>query len=273
MTNTELNNATPRALAMPIAKNGDRRQIIDGTSNLTDTQSSIKFGFPFKMSRPLGEEGGLPVTRQDMNEMLNIMSQLHYFLMAGGSVPWSTSERDAINGYANGAIVWHGGIQWKSIVDGNMVEPGTDTSKWVKLIDSGFESLYPVGSIYIGTMDTCPLAEMFGQWEQIEGRYLLASGALAEGGGTEVFNAGSTVTAGLPNITGSLDFERVGANNRSGALSYTNQTGGFQNGTGAAIGGHDHIRFDASENGTTTYGKSNTVRPPAFVVNVWRRTA
>lgn len=272
MTNTELINATPRALAMPIANNGDRRQIIDGANNLTDMQSSIKFGFPFKMGRPLGEEGGLPVTRQDMNEMLNIMSQLHHFLMAGGSIPWSTSERNAINGYANGAIVWHGGVQWKSIADGNMAEPGTDVSKWVKLNDAGFESIYPVGSIYIGTMDTCPLANMFGTWTKIEGRYLLASGQLIQGGGAEIFSAGTNVSAGLPNITGRLDFQSVGvaANNNDAlrsagsAISYSISSG--------PLGARDKCDFNASwSNGI--YGNSTSVRPPAFAVNVWRRTS
>lgn len=272
MTNTELTLATPRALSMPIAKSGDRREIIDGADNGTDTQSSIKYGFPKKMGLPL-DTSGLPVTRQDMNEIINILSQLHYFMMAGGVIPWSTSERDAINGYANGAVVWHGNYQWKSLDDGNMTEPRTDSTKWIKMNDSGLEALYPVGSIYIGTMATCPLAQMFGEWKQIRGKYLLASGQLNGGAANENFSAvtdvDAGVIAGLPNIWGGFNIDGARVYDESGAFSASGDVN--MESYSGRLTSKGYMGFSAQKV-NLTYGRSSTVRPPAFVVNVWLRT-
>ena len=89
--------------------------------------------------------------------------------------------------------------------------------------------------------------------------------------------AGSTITAGLPNITGS--FLSVDKNYYMAAG--TEASGAF---TDADVGRASYIginfwagkrgngfTFDASRS-SSIYGKSSTVQPPAFVVNIWKRT-
>lgn len=128
--------------------------------------------------------------------------------------------------------------------------------------------LYPVGSVYIGTQTTCPLASLMPSttWT------LVSSGkALWTGNGS---NANTTIAAGLPNITGNFQ-----AMQRSG---YTATGGAFYNANGGAIhSGSSHtptdetygrFYFNASRS-SSVYGNSSTVQPPAYVVNVWRRTA
>lgn len=134
------------------------------------------------------------------------------------------------------------------------------------------KAMYPVGSIYIGTQSTCPLATLIpgSTWTKIQGRYLLASGTL--NGTSETYSATNTVSAGLPNITGygNLHIRAKTQGTFTGAL--------YQSGSGNAYSGDywesglGNIGFDASRS-NSIYGASATVRAPAYVINVWRRTA
>lgn len=136
--------------------------------------------------------------------------------------------------------------------------------------------IYPVGSIYLGTQSTCPMAALIpgSTWTQIQGRYLLASGTLA--GTTETYTAGNTVAAGAPNITG--NFGSSSAYRNTGSLD--DASGAFQslgNASGRDADGSGSNRsyglsFDASRS-SSVYGNSTTIRSPAYVVNVWRRVS
>ena len=133
-------------------------------------------------------------------------------------------------------------------------------------VTSKIEALYPVGSIYIGTTDTCPVASMFGTWEKVsEGRVLQ--------GASSSQTAGKTVEAGLPNITGSFSAQDMADDattpTTKGALYATRNN--LRDSANGRTGGCD-INFDASRS-NKIYGKSNTVQPPAYLVNIWRRTA
>lgn len=134
------------------------------------------------------------------------------------------------------------------------------------IINNTLKSLYPVGSVYIGTQSTCPMASLISgsTWT------LVSSGkALWTGNGS---NANTTIDAGLPNITGTV---------ASSWSNDTNTTGAFKNkgkdtseNWGGDSGWHNGrwSDFDASRS-SSIYGNSTTVQPPAYVVNVWRRTA
>lgn len=126
--------------------------------------------------------------------------------------------------------------------------------------------MYPVGSVYIGTQSTCPMSQLFGTWS------LVSSGkALWTGNGS---NGNSTINAGLPDITIGDASIMAWRNNEKeftqGALSKsTTQNVGIGGSSWAYTGIAD---FKASR-ANSVYGKSSTVQPPAYVVNVWRRTA
>jgi hypothetical protein len=141
---------------------------------------------------------------------------------------------------------------------------------------NNLKAIYPVGCIYIGTQSSCPMTTLIpgSEWK------LVSSGrALWTGNGS---NGNSTIEAGLPNITGTYDgvvyldshngtnvpMKGAGAlytaKNSSGTMHITSSQGA--NRTTKVIG------LDASKS-NATYGNSDTVQPPAYVVNVWRRTA
>lgn len=156
--------------------------------------------------------------------------------------------------------------------------PGTSSNSnhiaTTKFVKDVLAVIYPVGSIYIGTQSTCPLASFFGTWTKIEGRYLLASGTL--NGTSETYNATNTVAAGLPNLSGDVN----GVSNKyfystptaSGVFTVDNYGNNAFSGGGGVANNSAILHYKASNN-NSIYNQSSTVRPPAYVVNVWRRTA
>jgi hypothetical protein len=140
-------------------------------------------------------------------------------------------------------------------------------------ITESIQALYPIDSIYIGTTNECPIASLFGTWEKV------AEGLCLQGA-TDSQVAGETVEAGLPNITGftagfpysaSNMFARDGSGKAgpSGAFYSTGwaRTGSSDGREGASVA------FDASRSNSIYKDDCDTVQPPAYLVNVWRRIA
>lgn len=123
---------------------------------------------------------------------------------------------------------------------------------------------YPVGSIYQSTDPTSPAALFGGTWEQIASERVLM-------GASSSHAAGTTVKAGLPNITGSFvaDVKR-GEHKVSGAFTAGNVIAS----TGEYNSFSDVYKFslDASKS-NAIYGRSATVQPAAYYVHIWRRVA
>lgn len=139
---------------------------------------------------------------------------------------------------------------------------------------NNLKAIYPVGCVYIGTQSSCPMTTLIpgSTWK------LVSSGrALWTGTGS---NGNSTIEPGLPNITGKFI---IGATNNAnnytggifgteGAFSSDLQSSNNSLGGGSAYTSNRRATFDASRS-NSLFGKSSTVQPPAYVVNVWRRTA
>lgn len=128
---------------------------------------------------------------------------------------------------------------------------------------------YPVGSIFQTVSTTSPAALFGGTWQEIaQNRVLMGAGS--------GHAAGTTVEAGLPNITG-----HAGADNFAGFYNVNkpNAYGAFYGGgksyewtaSGNQNTGKD-LCFDASRS-NPIYGRSNTVQPAAYYVHIWRRVA
>lgn len=148
---------------------------------------------------------------------------------------------------------------------GKILTTDGSTTSWAS-VSTIFQSLYPVGSIYIGTQSTCPLASMFGTWELVA-----ANKALWTGDGT---NGNTTKSAGLPNISGSVASGAMcyGSNNPTTSGAFTAGTSNNLNFEGGNVHHARTLNFSANKS-NSIYGNSTTVQPPAYVVNVWRRTA
>jgi hypothetical protein len=133
-------------------------------------------------------------------------------------------------------------------------------------VDSLIEAIYPVGSIYIGTQSTCPLATLISgsTWVKVsEGRVLQGSDSS--------HSAGTTIEAGLPNIIGSVSSKYYITDDGTTNGVFESISGTGQYGTTQSNVGYG-FTFDASRS-SSIYGNSSTVQPPAYLVNIWERVS
>ena len=147
-----------------------------------------------------------------------------------------------------------------------MLKVNTINSQLSSNVLSNLQSIYPIGSLYIGTTDTCPIANLFGTWEKIKEGLCLQSVK-----GDQV--AGTTIEAGLPNITGTWT-NGAGIDNGfrgTGALKTVSNRNAYGGGHTTSVKTCG-LGLDASLS-NPIYGNSDTVQPPAYLVNIWKRTA
>ena len=156
--------------------------------------------------------------------------------------------RDGVHGIPTGTLVQ----QFRAVIDALKGEAADKLG------------YYPVGCVYQSTDPTSPAALFGGTWEQIASERVLM-------GASSSHAAGTTVKAGLPNITGSFVADvKKGEHKVSGAFTAGNviaTTGEYNNFS-------DVYKFslDASKS-NAIYGRSATVQPAAYYVHIWRRVA
>ena len=156
--------------------------------------------------------------------------------------------RDGVTGIPTGTLVQ----QFRAVIDALKGEAADKLG------------YYPVGSIYQSTDPTSPAALFGGTWEQIASERVLM-------GASSSHAAGTTVKAGLPNITGSFVADvKKGEHKVSGAFTAGNVIAS----TGEYNSFSDVYKFslDASKS-NAIYGRSATVQPAAYYVHIWRRVA
>lgn len=109
---------------------------------------------------------------------------------------------------------------------------------------------------------TSPASFIGGTWERIEDCTIW--------GASDTHPAGTTVEAGLPNITGRFGGTQVDdVGPATGAIYTVTSYDVLQEGIGYS---KMSLRFDASRS-NPIYGASDTVQPPAYCLYIWRRVA
>ena len=140
----------------------------------------------------------------------------------------------------------------------NSISSGIDSA-----IVSTLNNAFPVGAVYIGITETCPMASLFGIWEKVsEGRVLQ--------GADETHNAGSTIEPAIPNITGRMGNTDSSSSSSTGCFYRSGKSGKMENTNGDT---DPNVYFDASRSSSVYKKDCKTVQPPAFVVNIWMRVA
>ena len=124
----------------------------------------------------------------------------------------------------------------------------------------------PIGSYFITETEDDPNILFGGGWQKLTGRYVLQCS-------DDTHKAGTTVEAGLPDIEGTVYGVFVYSDTGTGAFS------GSAKENSEAFTRHEPrsqqwrtLKFKAS-NSNIIYGKSDTVQPPARIVNVWKRVS
>jgi hypothetical protein len=197
--------------------------------------------------------------------------------LEGGEIKFQRGDNDPLA--QNPSIdLYNGDIRFLYCNSVKVITPATssndNTAATTAYVKNVLSALYPVGSIYIGTQSTCPLATLINgsTWE------LISAGRVLQGADSG-HAAGTTIEAGLPNITGAFEFGNisgvsypVGATRGDGAFMGAKYGAVANYGSGSYSSSNQALEFYASRS-NAIYGNSTTVQPPAYVVNVWRRTA
>lgn len=144
----------PDVLAAPFADQGQKNTI---PVNPTGTYlASQKEGFPPVTMLPISA-GGEPPAGEDMNGVLNLISQYQFFSQNGGIETFRQDVSDAIGGYPIGAILWYkmagtnNIVPVVSLVNNNTYNFNTDPSyidgtHWTEAFETG--SARNVGDIF-----------------------------------------------------------------------------------------------------------------------------
>lgn len=134
------------------------------------------------------------------------------------------------------------------------------------------EEAHPVGSYYIADTPTSPAQLFGGTWEELPEGYALWTASTTSG------NAGTIISAGLPNITGNFSLGNHAHANTSASSAFTSVGGDsnkYTGGTSYSERAQTSINFNANDGASTKgiYGNSTTVQPPAYRVYGWKRIA
>ena len=136
------------------------------------------------------------------------------------------------------------------------------------------EEDYAKIKFWISEDSTSPASLFGGTWEEIASERVLM-------GRSSSHAAGTTVNAGLPNITGDA-YGDINGNHHQGMLF--NGSGALRTNTvswGSNVNSYrvsdsynnaTHINFNA-QNSNSIYGKSSTVQPATYYVYIWHRIA
>lgn len=151
------------------------------------------------------------------------------------------------------------------------------------VIPSGlaFDDIYPVGSIYMSTVNVDPSTLFGGTWEQIEDTFLLAAGTTYSAGsaGGEATHTLTTDeipahTHGSKTLTGTMNpLAWATSASESGIVSGTQLHIDRVGSSGSNWGDRQYTINATHEHDSVGGGQAHNNMPPYLAVYVWKRTA
>lgn len=259
------------------ASENEARQLVEAAKKVVNTDKTLTIDGAPADAKIVGDK--FKSIKTDWNSVTDKPSTFppsaHTHSYAGSSSAGGDATRAlAVKNYAGSQTIEIGyasaGLTTSNLTHiAGYTDNGTkikDVSKDVLKSWLGVTNPYPVGSIYMSTSSTSPARLFGGTWESIASERVLMGVSSSHG-------AGSTVSAGLPNISGAvLDTWHGSGPSGSGALSVA------VNGRSAVRHGDDgtftwgNFYFNAASY-NSIYGNASTVQPAAYYVYMWRRTA
>lgn len=137
-----------------------------------------------------------------------------------------------------------------------------------------WETIYPVGAIYINTNSTSPASLFGGTWEQLKDRFLLAAGDTYTAGSTGGEAEHTLTREELPVITGEVAFQSTG--NTQGIIS---AVGGVFSKGQISDGGFKPNNATSEPGNARTFtmsfgnSQSHNNMPPYLSVYIWKRVS
>lgn len=180
--------------------------------------------------------------------------------------------------------------EWEELTEEASSLEKLESTKLFKLMKEGMlDIVYPVGAIYLSVNNTSPATLFGGTWEQITGRFLLASGDLLD----ENDNILASYTLGDEDgeAEHSLTESEMPRHTHIQDKHRHTQSGWWSSGSGSSSG-YTYHSSRTVQNAYTTYttptnqytggtgteqtasnGVAHNNMPPYLAVNVWKRTA
>lgn len=227
----------PQLIPTPFAAKGDKSTINLSQATSGDGSASWSLGFGPETSQLLPPRGqGKPVSRLDMNGVLNQISQVAYYAQSGGIFQYNKS----LDYQANRALVYHDGQLYICVRDNSStvpVTPGTNDNVWMPLLSYLKSSSSDVGNIVYRASD------------KVKSNQLICNGAaysrtkyaaLFEDIGTTYGEGDGSTTFNVPDLRGvvirgvdagrGLDPDRVlGSYQEDTVQAYTGSLGLYNN--------------------------------------------
>ena len=183
-------------------------------------------------------------------------------------------------GGGSGNLLWKGNrVATANEIPTDYVKYTEDsTSTWAESnLTTILNKVYPIGAIYLSVNTTSPATLFGGTWTELSSGNALWVTSVSSG------NAGQTIAAGLPNITGTWGsrwnqairgFHEATASGAFYIQTDTSMPGRITAEDGSANNSthNGYPWFDASRS-NAIYGNSTTVQPPAVRIYAWKRTA
>lgn len=141
--------------------------------------------------------------------------------------------------------------RWK-VVNGQLTKDSGATPPKDKTI---FDLIYPVGSIYLSTVDVSPETIFGGRWQRIQDRFLLAAGETYPAGTTGGEAEHTLTIKEMPSHTHSVTPYASGGSGSSEGVQYVTGVENWVTGKAEATGG----------------GGAHNNMPPYLAVYVWTR--
>lgn len=150
------------------------------------------------------------------------------------------------------------------------LKPALETALNTTIPNTIINTAYPVGSIYISVNSTSPSSLFGGTWEQIEDRFLLASGT--------TYSAGTT--GGAATVT--LNVNQIPSHRHMNDYYYPGGDQQWYSDTGAGISGsgykYIHLNNSVGFHGAQRHsnvggGQAHNNMPPYLAVYIWKRVS
>lgn len=132
-------------------------------------------------------------------------------------------------------------------------------------------TIYPVGSIYMSTVNISPATFLGGTWEQIQDRFLLAAGSTYAAGATGGAATHKLTVSEMPSHTHS--FEGNGGSLDPDPYTYVGMEGDNYQDRPSFNFGSDYTSQGYVSLATTGGGAAHNNMPPYLAVYIWKRTA
>lgn len=168
-----------------------------------------------------------------------------------------------IGRYADDAKVHSLSIGWKTYFDEEIYRKSGNA--YVPLLNGIIDAIYPVGSIYMSVNNTDPSVLFGGTWEQIEDKFLLASGSTYAAGSTGGEATHTLSVDEMPSHGHTVMYYGSSGNVGSWGYNYTSGAG-----RGKWSGSTEPNTSGISLEGGS---QAHNNMPPYLSVNVWKRTA